>query len=83
MLKYQTEHWDPNGGVGGMSGGVEAHCNFIGKTMLAGWATQISQGLDHQPTSVHGRIHGSRYICSRGWSCLKSLGGEALGPVEF
>jgi hypothetical protein len=32
--------------------------------------------------SVHGGIHDSRYICSRGWPCLKSVGGETLGPME-
>jgi hypothetical protein len=25
-------------------------------------------------------IHGSRYICSRGWPYLTATGGEALGP---
>jgi hypothetical protein len=44
-----------------------------------GW---FSQSLDHQPKSVPGEIHGSRYICSRGWPCLTAKGGEALGPGE-
>ena len=44
--------------------------------------TQNSQGLDHQPRSVLGGIHGSRYICSRGCPCLTSMGGESFGPVE-
>jgi hypothetical protein len=26
--------------------------------------------------------HGSSYICSRGWHCQASIGGEALGPVK-
>ena len=26
--------------------------------------------------------HGSSCICSRGWPCWTSMGGEALGPVE-
>jgi hypothetical protein len=26
--------------------------------------------------------HGSSRICSRGWPCLASVGGEALGPVK-
>jgi hypothetical protein len=25
---------------------------------------------------------GSRRICSRGWSCWTSIGGEALGPMK-
>jgi hypothetical protein len=39
---------------------------------------QSSQGLNHQPRSTHG----SSCICSRGWPCWASMGGEALGPVK-
>ena len=42
-----------------------------------------SQGLDRQPRSVQEGIHSSRYICSRGWLCMTSMGGETLGPVEI
>jgi hypothetical protein len=41
-----------------------------------------SQGLNHQPKSIHGGSHGSSCICSRGWPCQASMGGEALGPVK-
>jgi hypothetical protein len=51
--------------------------------MSAGRTTQCFQGLDYQPRSVQGGIHSSRYICGREWPCLTSIGGEALGPVEF
>jgi hypothetical protein len=40
------------------------------------------QGLNHQPKNTHGRTHFSSCICSRGWSCWSSMGGEALGPVK-
>ena len=30
----------------------------------------------------HGGTHGSSCICSRGWPCFTSMGGEALGPVK-
>jgi hypothetical protein len=43
---------------------------------------QTSQGLNHQPKSTNGGIHGSSCICSRGWPCQASMGGEALGPVK-
>jgi hypothetical protein len=33
-------------------------------------------------TKPHGVAHGSSYICSRGWPCWASMGGEALGPVK-
>ena len=57
--------------------------HLTGRTTLAGWTTQYSQGLDHQPRSVQGsRIDGSRSICSREWPCLTSMGGEALCSVE-
>jgi len=32
--------------------------------------------------STHGRTHDSSHICSRGWHCPASIGGEALGPVK-
>ena len=28
------------------------------------------------------RDHGSSCICSRGWLCQSSMGGEAIGPVK-
>ena len=31
---------------------------------------------------MHGGIHGSSYICSRGWPSQSSMGGEALSPVK-
>ena len=46
--------------------------------MLEMGGTQSFQGLDHQPKSIHGGIHDSRYLCSRGWPYLTSMGGE--GP---
>ena len=41
-----------------------------------------SQGLDHQPKSVHGGTHGSGHICVRGWPCWTSVRGETLGPED-
>jgi hypothetical protein len=43
---------------------------------------QSSQGLNHQPKSTHRGTHGSSHMCSRGWPCWASMGGEALGPVK-
>jgi hypothetical protein len=43
---------------------------------------QCSQGLNYQPKSTHGGTHGSSHICSRGWPCQTSMGGEALGPMK-
>jgi hypothetical protein len=43
---------------------------------------QSSQGLNHQPKSTHGGTDDSNYICSRGWPCWSSMGGETLGPVK-
>jgi hypothetical protein len=39
-------------------------------------------GLNHQPKKTHGGTCGSSCICSRGWPCWSSMGGEALGPVK-
>jgi hypothetical protein len=43
---------------------------------------QSSQKLNHQPKSTHGGTHGSSHICSRGWACQTSMGGEAIGLVK-
>lgn len=43
---------------------------------------QSSQELNHQPKYTHGGTHGSSCVCSRGWPCRASTGGEALGPVK-
>ena len=36
---------------------------------------QSSQGLNHQPMSIHGGTLGSSCICNRGWPYLASMGG--------
>jgi hypothetical protein len=57
-----------------------------------GFATHRKNNNTNQPdraelsgtkpvTKDHEGIHGSTHICSRGWPCLTSIGGEALGPV--
>ena len=43
---------------------------------------QSSQRLNYQPKSTHGGTHGSSLICSRGWPCWASMGGETLGPMK-
>jgi hypothetical protein len=79
---HQTELRDPGCGAGRRTGGAEGDCKAIGRIISTGWTTQCFQGLDHQPRSAQEGIHGSRYIGSREWPCLKSMGGEALGLVE-
>ena len=80
----QPSDWagNPCGGAGRRTGGVEGQCIPIVRTTLSNWTTQCFKGLDHQPRSEQGGIHDSRYICSRGWLCLTSMGEEALVPVE-
>jgi hypothetical protein len=43
---------------------------------------QSSQGQNHQPKSRHGVAYGSSCICSTGWHCLPSMGGEVVGTCE-
>jgi hypothetical protein len=65
------------------TGGTEGVCNPIRRTTISTNHTpQSSQGLNHQPRSTHGGTHGSSCICSRGFPCLASVGGQALGPVN-
>ena len=78
-VNHQTEIREPVGGAGrrtggiGLSRGLQPHW----KSNI-GLITQFYQSLDHQPRG----IHGTRYICSRGWPCLTATGGEALGSGE-
>jgi hypothetical protein len=75
-----TKPGNPNGRVKGRTEGAEGVCNPIGRTTISTNQTpQSSQGLNHQPKSIHGLVHDSSYICSRE---LPYQGGEALGPLE-
>jgi hypothetical protein len=79
IANHWTEPGVPNGGVRERTEGAEEVCNPIGrKTTSTNQTPQSSQGLNHQPKSTHGGIHGFSHICSRGWPCLASVGGEAL-----
>ena len=59
-----ANHWtqarDHNGRVRGMAKGAEGDCNPISRTTVSTrQTTQSSQGLNHQPKSIHGMIHSS------------------------
>jgi len=81
-----ANHWnelgDPNGRAREGTEGAEGDCNPIRRRISINSTTQISQGLNHQPKSTHGQTHVSRYICSKGWAYLTSMGGETLGSVK-
>jgi hypothetical protein len=62
---------------------LEVDCNPIVRTVSTNWTTQSSQRLNNQPKSIHEGIHGSKYIYSKGWNYLTSMGGENLGPRRF
>jgi hypothetical protein len=38
--------------------------------------------IKHQPKNTHVGTHDSSHICSRGWPCRTSMGGETFGPVK-
>jgi hypothetical protein len=80
---HRTELWDPSGRVRGKTEGTKVDCNPMERTtILTNQTPQSSQGLNHQPKSIHGWVHGFSYICSRGLPYLASMGWEALGPVK-
>jgi hypothetical protein len=80
---HWTEHGDLNGGVRERTEGAEGVCSLTGgTTILTNQTTQSSQGLNHQPKSTHKGPHGSSCMCSKGWLCWVSVGGEALGPMK-
>jgi hypothetical protein len=58
---------------------LKGDCNPMGRTIPTNVTTQNSQG---QTTEGSMAPDTYRYICSRGWSYLASMGGETLGPVE-
>jgi hypothetical protein len=78
----QTEPKNHNGSAREKIEGAEGNYSPIGRTISTKRTTQSSQRLNYKPKSVHGGIHGSRYICSREWPYLTSIRVEALGPVE-
>jgi hypothetical protein len=43
---------------------------------------QSSQRLNHLPKRTHRGTHGSSHICTRGWACWASMGGEILALVS-
>jgi hypothetical protein len=59
---HQTEPWYLNGRVRGRTEGAEGEFNAIGRTISSNWTIKSSQGLNHQPKSIHEGSHGSRYI---------------------
>jgi hypothetical protein len=80
--KQWTEPEDAIGRARGRTKGTDGDYNLIARKVSTNWTTQITQELNHQPKSIHGRSQDSRYICSRGWHYLISIGAEALGPME-
>jgi hypothetical protein len=62
---HWNEPWDSNGRAKGRTEGAKEDCHPIGRTLSNNWITPSSQALNHQAKSIHGGIHGSRYICSR------------------
>jgi hypothetical protein len=69
-------NWEPWLSTGG--GLYRLYLPFVGYFVSTNWTTLNSQGLSHQPKSIHGGSHGSRYICSRRWPYLSSVG---RGPL--
>jgi hypothetical protein len=85
--RSQPLNWScgPHGRVRERTEGTEGVCNPIGRTTSTNQTSpspQSSQELNHQPKSTYGGTHGSSCICSRGWPCQASMGGEALGPLK-
>jgi hypothetical protein len=82
-VNHWTEPGDPNERIKGTAEGAKGECNPIGRTTVSiNQTPQNSQGLNHQSKSMHGSVHGSTYICSRGLPHLESVQREVPGPVE-
>jgi hypothetical protein len=77
------QHWNMvrKRGVRVTTEGADRVCS-PGGTTSTNQNPQCSQGVNHQPNSTHVATHGSPSMCSRGWPCWTSMGGEAFGPVR-
>jgi len=63
--------------------GAEGVCNLIGRTTTSTNLTLPELPGTKPPTNEYTRRdHDSSHVYNRGWHCLASIGGKALGPVE-
>jgi hypothetical protein len=76
---HWTEHRFPRGRVRKRTEGAKGFATPQGEQQKQ---PQSSQGLNHQPKSIHRETHGSSHMCSRGWPFWTSMGGQALGLVK-
>ena len=83
---YWTEHKVPNEEVRERTEGAEGICNSIGKIIISTNQAPTPElprtKLPTKGCTWSDPTHGSSCICSRGWPCKASMGGEALGPVK-
>jgi hypothetical protein len=85
-VNHWTEHGVPNGTVRGRTEGAEGIYNLKGRTISTKQIPQRSQGLNHQPKSIHGGAGGhmapARYVAK---DCLVGHHWEEspLNPVEL
>ena len=82
MQMLTANHWtDPKDSyrrLTEMTEGAKGDCITIQRTtVVTNWTPQNSQGLSHQPKSIHALVHGPRYVCTR-VLCLASVGGIHL-----
>jgi hypothetical protein len=57
------QHRDTNGGVKGKTEGAEGVCNpYIRTTISTKLTLESSQGLNHQPKTIHEETHGSSCV---------------------
>lgn len=59
--------------------GDEGDCSPVGRTITTNW---IPSELPETKPPTKKSIHGSSYICSRGWPYMASMGGEALCSLK-
>jgi len=81
---HQTEHRDPYEGVRERTEGAEIVCNPIGRTIITTNQDPPARFPGTKPSTKEytWEYPWLQLLCSRGWRCLASIGGEALGPVK-
>jgi hypothetical protein len=81
-VNHQTELRDSSGGDDRRTGGAEGDCSPIRNYNMSCPDHPLLPGSRPPTKEYREGFYGSRYIGSREWICLTSMGGEALDLVE-
>jgi len=80
-VNHWIDHGNPKGAVRRRTEGAERVCIYIGRTAISTTKYTTTPELSRTKLPSNRKsTYGSSCLCSRGWSCQASMGGEDLGP---